>query len=363
MEDFIMDNMMRAIGFRRYGPAEVLEEFDVPRPVVMHDSVLIRVAAAGVNPADWRFRSGQFRFGLRLKLPFVPGSDIAGIVEQVGSAVKGFRPGDAVYAMLPTTTGGGYAEYAVASESLVAHMPNNITFAEAASVPLTALTALQALRDVAVLEPGMRVLINGASGGVGWFAVQIAKVFGARVTAVCSGKNMDVVRRLGVDEVLDYTKANITVGEAQYHVIFDAVNAHPFRRWQRRLRPGGQVVTVNPLAGKIRPRWLSYFQSGRRLKSVFVQPSGADLTTLGRWIAARHVRSLIDASYPLANAVAAHRYSETQRVRGKLVLVVDPSLASQTIASLLEQRQFEHQRFALPLDALVEETGIAVTVH
>lgn len=358
-----MDNMMRAIGFRRYGPAEVLQELEVPRPTVTPHAVLIRVAAAGVNPADWRFRSGQFRFALRLKLPFVPGSDIAGIVEEVGQGVTRFQPGDAVYAMLPTTTGGGYAEYVVASESLVAHMPNNITFAQAASVPLAALTALQALCDVAVLEPGMRVLINGASGGVGSFAVQIAKVFGAHVTAVCSGKNMDAVHQLGVDEVLDYTRTDITVGEAQYHVIFDAVNAHPFRRWQRRLRPGGQVVTVNPLAGKIRPRWLSYFQGGRRLKSVFVQPSGADLTTLGRWIAAGHVRPLIDASYPLANVVVAHRYSETQRARGKLVLVVDPWLASQTIASLLEQRYLEHQKSVLPFDALVEETDVAVAVH
>ena len=185
---------MQAIGFRHYGGAEVLELISVPRPVLAPDAILIRVGAAGVNPADWRIRGGQFRFFARLSLPFVPGSDVAGVVEAVGPAVTRFRPGDAVYAMLPSLAGGALAEYAAVPERDAAHMPGNLSFVEAAAVPLAALTALQALRDQANLRPDAHVLINGASGGVGSFAVQIAKALGAQVTAACSGRTMPTLR-------------------------------------------------------------------------------------------------------------------------------------------------------------------------
>lgn len=332
-----MEPTMRAIGFRQYGAEDVLEPLAVARPSVASDTVLIRVVAAGVNPADWRFRSGQFRRAIRLKLPFVPGADVAGIVEAVGPAVTRFRPGDAVYTMLPTKNGGGYAEYAAASEAAVALIPPNLSFAEAAAVPLTALTALQALRDKAELQPGAHLLIHGASGGVGTFAVQIAKAIGARVTATCSGQNVERVRSLGADEVLDYTRHDVTAGANAYNVIFDAVDAYWFRRWRPVLRPGGTFVTVNPLVGMITPGWLAAFRGGRRVKSVFVQPSGADLETLSRWIAAEQVRPVIDQTYPLADAAAAQRYSATQRVRGKLVLIVDQQRALAHATSTAEQ--------------------------
>lgn len=318
-----MDHTMQAIGFRQYGTEDVLEPLTVARPAVASDSVLIRVVAAGVNPADWRFRSGQLRFALRLKLPFVPGADVAGLVEAVGPAVTRFRPGDAVYAMLPTVAGGGYAEYAAVAETAVAAMPPTLSFVEAAAVPLAALTGLQALRDRAELQPGAHLLIHGASGGVGTFAVQIAKAIGARVTATCSGQNIERVRDLGADTVLDYTRLDVTAGPANYDVIFDAVNAYGFRGWRRVLRPGGTFVTVNPLTGTINPDWLAAFRSGRRVRSVMVQPSGSDLETLSRWIIAEQVRPVIDRTYPLADAAAAQRYSATQRARGKLVLIVD----------------------------------------
>lgn len=339
-----MEQTMRAIGFRQYGAEEVLEPLVVARPGVASDTVLIRVVAAGVNPADWRFRSGQFRRAIRLKLPFVPGADVAGIVEAVGPAVTRFRPGDAVYTMLPTKNGGGYAEYAAASEAAVALIPPNLSFAEAAAVPLAALTALQALRDKAELQPGSHLLIHGASGGVGTFAVQIAKATGARVTATCSGQNVERVRSLGADEVLDYTRHDVTAGANAYNVIFDAVDAYWFRRWRPVLRPGGTFVTVNPLVGMITPGWLAAFRGGRRVKSVFVQPSGADLETLSRWIAAEQVRPVIDQTYPLADAAAAQRYSATQRVRGKLVLIVDQQRAMAHATSTAEQ----HTRSMLP---------------
>jgi NADPH:quinone reductase-like Zn-dependent oxidoreductase len=323
-----MNTTMQAIGFKRYGSADVLELLELPRPAIAPDGVLIRVVAAGVNPADWRFRCGQFRLAMRQKLPFVPGSDVAGVVEAVGSDVTQLEPGDAVYAMLPTANGGGYAQFAAVAEQDVAPMPRNLGFAEATAVPLTALTALQALRDKADLQPGTHVLINGASGGVGTFAVQIAKALGAHVTAACSGRNLALVREIGADEAIDYTQGDITAGEPRYDVIFDAANAISFRRARRVLRPNGTFVTVNPLIGNLSPDWLARLRGGRKIRSLFVQPGGDDLRTLNRWIEAGLVRPVIEQRFALADAAAAQGRSETGRVRGKLVLVVDERLAA-----------------------------------
>ena len=321
-----MGQKMRAIGLRRYGPPEVLETLEVERPEPAPEGVLIRVAAAGVNPADCLLRSGALRFVARQKMPFVPGADVAGVVEAVGPGVRRFGVGDPVHAMLPSTAGGGYAEYAVASEATVAAMPPGLTFAEAAAVPLAALTALQALRDKANLAAGSRVLVNGASGGVGTFAVQISGAMGARVTAVSSGRNADLVRGLG-EEFVDYTREDATAGEVRHDVVFDAVNVLAFRKARRVVRPNGVFVTVNPFIGRLSPGWLARFRDGRRIESVLVKPDGGDLETIGAWISAGDVRTVIDRSYPLAEAAEAHRYSESRRARGKIILVVDRELA------------------------------------
>lgn len=323
-----MEQTMEAIGFRRYGPAEVLEPLEVARPPLTPDGVSIRIAAAGVNPADWNLRSGRLRRFARLTFPFVPGADVAGIVAAVGPAVARFRPGDAVYAMLPNVAGGGYAEYAAAAERAVAPAPPDLSLAEAAGVPLAALTALQGLRDQAALRPGARVLINGASGGVGHFGIQIAGALGARVVAVCSGRNADLARDLGAEEVLDYTRDDPTGGEARYDAIFDTVGATPFRHWRRALRRDGAFVTIVPTLGNLARQWLTRVGGGPRLRTFFVRPSGADLELLGDWIAAGRVRPVIERRYPLAEAVAAHRHSESRRARGKLVLIVDERLAA-----------------------------------
>lgn len=321
-----MEQTMHAIGFHSYGSADVLELLDVPMPTLADDQVLIRVAAAGINPADWRIRNGQFKLFMRSPFPFIPGSDVAGVVVKVGSAVTRLRPDDAVYAMLPTATGGGYAEYAAVAESAVALMPSNLSFVDAAATPLTALTALQALRDKAALQPDQQVLINGASGGVGTFAVQVAKAMGARVTAVASGRNEELVRSLGADEFRDYTREDVT-REAQYDVVFDAVNMFPWRKARRVLRRGGTLVSVNPVLAIPVFRLVARL-GGWRLRSLFVQPSGADLETLNTWINHEQVRPVIEQCYPLADVQAAHRHSETERVRGKLVLIVDEQLAA-----------------------------------
>jgi NADPH:quinone reductase-like Zn-dependent oxidoreductase len=228
---------MRAVGFRRYGAPEVLEELEVARPAPRLGEVLLKVAAAGVNPADWALRGGRLRPFVRLKLPFVPGSDVAGVVEAVGPGVTRFGPGEVVYAMTPTSEGGGYAEYVAVAEDHVARVPPGLSLGEAAAVPLVSLTALQALRDRAGLAAGDHILINGASGGVGSFAVQISKAMGARVTATCSARNAELVRGLGADEVLDYAGDGAT-GGPRYDVIFGAVNTLPISRWRRALPRG-----------------------------------------------------------------------------------------------------------------------------
>jgi NADPH:quinone reductase-like Zn-dependent oxidoreductase len=332
-----LSQKMRAMGLRRYGPPEVLEALEVERPEPGPDGVLIRVAAAGVNPADCLLRSGGLRFVARQKMPFVPGADVAGVVEDVGPDVTRFGVGDPVYAMLPSTAGGGYAGYAVASEGSVAAIPPCLTFGEAAAVPLAALTALQALRDKAGLAAGARVLVNGASGGVGTFAVQISRAIGARVTGVTSGRNADLVRGLGADEVLGYTQEDIISGEARYDVVFDAVNVLAFRRARRVLKPNGVFVTVNPFIGRLSPGWLARFRDGKRIESLLVRPDGGDLDRIGAWISSGEVWPVIDRSYPLADAVEAHLYSESRRARGKIVLVVDEKLAAKKAESALHK--------------------------
>ncbi len=225
---------------------------------------------------------------------------------------------------------GGYAEYAAVAERDAARVPSGLSLVEAAAVPLAALTALQALRDRANLQPGRRVLVNGASGGVGTFAVQIAVAMGARVTGTSSGRNAELVRGLGADEVLDYAREDIVAGGERYDVVFDAVNVLSFGKVRRVLRPGGVFVTVNPVVGKLSPGWLARFRGGRRLESVLVRPSGADLETLNAWISEGRVKPVIDRSYGLADVAEAHRHSEGGRARGKILLVVDGSLADET---------------------------------
>ena len=325
---------MRAVGFRSYGPPEVLEELEVARPEPEPGEVLIRVAAAGVNPADWALRGGRLRPFVRLGLPFVSGSDAAGIVEATGSGVSRFVPGDAVFAMTPTARGGAYAEYVAVGADNVAPAPSGVSLGEAAAVPLVSLTALQALRDRAELAAGEHVLIHGASGGVGTFTVQIAKAMGARVTATCSGRNIELVSGLGADEVIDYAAEDAVPAKPRYNVVFGAVNTLSVLRWRRALRPRGRIVTVNPLFENGVLGRLVRSVGRVPLEGVVVRPSGADLAIVGSWISVGKVGPIIDRSYPLVAAADAHRYSESRRVRGKLVLVVDERLASARAGSV-----------------------------
>jgi NADPH:quinone reductase-like Zn-dependent oxidoreductase len=253
---------MKAITFANYGPADNLQLVDLPQLHPGPHDVLIRNFAAGVNPADSNLRDGRFRLFLRLQLPFVPGSDVAGVVAAVGAKVADFVPGQKVFAMIPFQDGGGYAEYVLADSTVVAPMPENLSFTEAGGIPLAGLTALQALAKAGSPLAGQSVLINGASGGVGTMAVQIATARGATVTAVCSARNAALAAKLGANRVLDYNSAAWAGDPATYDLVVDAAAVFSLGQGLQRTRRGGTFVSLNPgfanplfkLIGRLRRR-------------------------------------------------------------------------------------------------------------
>lgn len=317
---------MRAVAFSSYGPPDVLDVLDLPLPQPGPGQVRVRVAAASVNPADWRLRAGQFRLFLRLRLPFVPGCDLAGTVDAVGPDVDGLAVGDPVIALQPTRVAGAYAEHALVDAAHLAPAPEGLALGQAAALPLCGLTALQAL-TAAGLSSGDRLLVHGAAGGVGNLAVQIGTLLGAQVTAACSAAGREVVTRLGDVHVLDREHDDLGA-TGPFDVVLDAANALPFRRSRRLLRPGGTAVTVNPFAARLAPDWLAPLRGRRRLRSVLVQPDAAGLAKLSGWAATGALRPIVEQEYALEQAAQAHERSATGRVHGKLVLLVDAVLAS-----------------------------------
>jgi NADPH:quinone reductase-like Zn-dependent oxidoreductase len=312
---------MKAILYRRYGPPEVLEYTDVPEPQVRVDQILVKVHATSVNPVDWKFRNGKPRIPF-LKFPRIPGSDIAGVVVQVGISAGRFKPGEAVIAMLSPFSGGGCAEYAAVPVRRAAAKPQNLTFEEAAAVPIAALTALQALRDLGKIRRDHRVLINGASGGVGSFAIQIAKVHGAEVTAVTSRKNSDFVRELGADDVIDYTAENFTKSGSRFDIIFDLIGNRSFSSCESVLNPKGVYITTLPNVDTVLQMAIRILLPGKQVRLVNVRARASDLAILTEWIEAGKIRPRIDKIFPLSKTAEAQAYSETGHARGKIVIKV-----------------------------------------
>jgi NADPH:quinone reductase-like Zn-dependent oxidoreductase len=277
---------MKAVVIRQYGSADVLQYEDVAPPKIKPDQLLVKVHATCVNPVDWKTRKGMLKILTGNKFPMILGYDLAGEVVEVGSNVTRFRIGDQIYATLSPLSGGAYAEFAAVPERFAALKPTNMSYAEAASVPMVGLTALQALRDQGKIQPGQAVLINGASGGVGIFAVQIAKVLGAEVTGVCSTKNLDLVKSLGADaqgqaatrlRVIDYTQQDFTQDTVQYDIIFDAVGKRSFSDCKKVLKPSGVYVTTLPTPENLLQRVLTTFIPGKKAKFVFESPNAQDL--------------------------------------------------------------------------------------
>jgi NADPH:quinone reductase-like Zn-dependent oxidoreductase len=310
---------MKTILYRRYGPPEVLEYGELPEPKITPRQILVKVHAASVNPVDWKFRSGKPRIPF-LRLPRIPGLDIAGEVVRVGNAVTRFKTGDAVYGMLSAFSGGGCAEYAAVPERNAAIKPRNLTFEEAAAVPMAAMTALQAMRDHGRIKRGDRVLINGASGGVGSFAVQIAKSFGTVVTAVTSRKNMDFVKGLGADRVIDYTTEDFTKSDSTFDVIFDPVANRSFTECKLLLSPKGVYISTLPSLDTILRIVIGSIVGGKRARLVNVRARASDLELLTEWIEAGKIHPMIDRTFPLLKTAEAHALSETGHARGKIMI-------------------------------------------
>ena len=334
---------MKAAAYTRYGPPDVVQIMDVEKPVPKDNEVLIKVRAASVNPADWRLMGGApyvFRvlFRLRKPTPAKPGRlghDVAGQVEVVGRNVTRFKPADSVFG----TCRGALAEYACASERKLAMKPDNVTFEQAASVPVAAITALQSLRDKGKIQAGQKVLINGASGGVGTFAVQIAGSFGADVTAVCSTRNVDMVRSIGADQVIDYTHEDFTKSRQRYDLILDNVGNHSLLECRRVLNPKGKYIMIggpagrwiDPLPRAINALMLSRFVS-QDMGMLMAKVNKDDLTILRDLIQAGKVTPVIDRRYTLVEAPAAIRYLEEGHARGKIVITMESELAKKHIS-------------------------------
>jgi len=317
---------MRAIVYRNYGSSEVLKCEEIATPAAADDEVLIKVRAASVNPLDWRLMTGKpllgrlMSGGLR-KPKLRPGVDVAGRIEAVGKQVTQFKPGDEVFG----NCRGAFAEYACTKESALALKPRNATFEEAASVPVAAFTALQGLRTTAAVQPGQRVLINGAAGGVGTFAVQIAKHLGAEVTAVCSTRNVEMVRSIGATHVIDYTQEDFTTRAERYDVVFDCVGNHTFSECRRILTAQGKLVVVGT-AKEVST--IDIFASlvkalvSRNVKLVLARRSQDDLNQLRDLIESGTIKPVIDKRYRLCETQAAMRYASEGHARGKVVITV-----------------------------------------
>jgi NADPH:quinone reductase-like Zn-dependent oxidoreductase len=313
---------MQAVVYTKYGSPEVLEVHTLPTPQPKSDEVLIRVRAAAVNPVDFKIRQGQTWFLTGFSFPRQLGADLSGEVAEVGEKVSRFKPGDQVYAMISPVKGGSYAEYAVAPEKLLARKPSNLSHEEAAAVPLAALTALQGLRDEGRLQAGQRVLINGSSGGVGTFAVQLAKVLGAHVTGVCSTRNLDLTKELGADRVIDYTQQEVTdLPGGSFDLIFDTVGSLPYDKGRLLLTREGTYVTTQPSPYAYTQSFLSrLLPGGRRIRPFLNKPSVRDLQYLTRLLEEEKLRPVIDSVFPLREIRQAHERSESHHAAGKIVL-------------------------------------------
>jgi NADPH:quinone reductase-like Zn-dependent oxidoreductase len=312
---------MRAIVIDRYGGPDVLHEASVPRPVPKRGQVLVRTRFVGVNPKDVVVRKGKFQVATGKRFPLIVGHDIAGEVVEVGAHAD-LAVGDAVYGMINDFAGRGYAEYAAVDANQLGRAPSSIDLRIAAAVPLAAQTALQALRDDGLVTRGYDVLINGASGGVGVFAVQIAKVLGANVTAVCSHRNIELVRELGADQVVDYTKTDLVTFSQRFDTVFDVFGNYSFDKLKHLLKPRGTYIQTIP-SSRIFKDIARTFVRKRRAKLVVVKSRRSQLDWLRQQIDGGHLRVVLDRSFPLRDAAEAHRYMETKRARGKVVLEVD----------------------------------------
>ncbi len=307
--------MMKAVVAHQYGAPEVLKFEEIPRPEPKENEALVRVIASGVNPADPLTLSGKYAREFGTHLPLIPGYDIAGIVEKTGANITKLKIGEAVYGY--PTFGGGWADYVTVKEYEVAAKPKSLNFVEAAAVPMGALTAWQALVDTAHLHPGQTILIHGGSGGVGSFAVQIAKARGARVIATASTANQDLLKQLGADAAIDYTKTRFEDVVKDVDAVLDPVGKETLARSYGVVKKGGIVMSL-----VARPDPAEFQKRGIRGAGISVHPDAADLAEIARLIDAGNIKPIVTQVLPLSNAIAAQEQAATHHTRGKVVLRV-----------------------------------------
>ncbi len=308
---------MKAVVIHEYGGPEVLKYEDAPRPEPKEDEILVRVIAAGVNPVDSAPRSARFAQFLGIKLPAIPGYDIAGVVEKTGTKITKFKAGDAIYAYVDLKRGGGYAEFAIVTEKEAAPKPKSLTFVEAAAVPVVAETAWQALIDTAKLGAGQTVLIHGGSGGVGNFAIQIAKARGAKVIATASTRNQDLLKQLGADVAIDYTKTKFEDVAKDVDVVLDSVGKDTLARSYGVVKKGGFIVTL-----VAEPDKAELDKHGIHGASLGVEPNSDELAQIGKLIDDKKIKVIVSQVLPLTDASKAQAQADTHHTRGKIVLKI-----------------------------------------
>ncbi|NDJ75421.1 MAG: NAD(P)-dependent alcohol dehydrogenase [Chloroflexi bacterium] len=326
---------MQAIVYTEYGSPDVFRLVEVEQPVPQAGEVLVEIHAVATNAVDWRYLRCVPAFvridaGLRRPKNTILGADIAGRVAAVGSDVQQFQPGDAVFGEISMCGFGGFAEYAAVPESVLVKKPAKVSFEEAAAVPTVGFTALQGLRDFGKMQPGQTVLINGASGGVGTFAVQLAKAFGAEVTGVCSTRNLELVRSIGADHVIDYTQEDFSRSGQHYDLIFDVVADRPVSDFKRVLRPGGRCVVAGFTTTAhmvfqvvLHGAWISLTGSKKIGTMGSAKPNHDDLVFIAELLETGKVVPVIDRQYSLSETAEAIRYLEAGHARGKVIITVE----------------------------------------
>lgn len=313
---------MKAVVMKKYGMPDVLEIANISRPQINDNQVLVEVYASSVNPVDWKIRKGSLKLFIRKKLPCILGGDIAGRVVKVGENVQFFRVGDEVFGKIDIVKNGAYAEYVATSASHLALKPQKMNFIEAATLPLAGLTALQALRNMGKIRKGMSVLVNGCSGGVGSFALQLVKAYGCKATGVCSTRNIEFAKELGADRVIDYTKEDIHLLQEEYDIFFDVVGNQEYSKVKHILQGEGIFVTTLPSFNILLLGSIHNILSSKKMKKIFVQESKEDLELLADFVDAGQLKTYIDKTYDLSDVAKAHQYSETGRVVGKISLKI-----------------------------------------
>ncbi|GHP14396.1 NADPH:quinone reductase [Lentilactobacillus fungorum] len=338
-----MTQQMKAAVINHYGQS-IPKITSVPIPQVGAGDILVKIIAASVNPIDLKTQAGQLKMLLHYQMPLILGSDFAGIVVKVGKGVRHFQVGDQVYGRVPKDRIGTFAEYVAVDETAVAMKPANLTFAQAAAVPLVGLTSYQALVDIMRIRPGDKVLIQAGSGGIGTVAIQLAKLKGAFVTTTTSAKNSDWVRQLGADQIIDYHQENFAEVLRDYDAVFDTLGGQALADAFRIVKPGGQVVSLSGMPDERfaraygLPRWKQWLfrlaarkfhrlenQTGARYHFLFMTPSGRELTELTSLIEQGKLHPVIDRQFSLTDIQAAFEYSRSHRAKGKIVIEVDTS--------------------------------------